>query len=113
MTDDSPGATADGDAESRGGAREVVVPTRVYKTVTVFSTLFAVAAVVLGFVLVDSATDRAQAPLSEVDPLVAILGLGLIVLAAVTYAFSTRFRAEGMGGTDDADDDTTDETDAA
>lgn len=90
-----------GSESGDGGRRSVVVPTRVYKTVTVFSTLFAVVAVVLGFVVLDSATDRARAPLSEVDPVMATVGLGLIVLAAVTYAFSTRFRAEGMGNPKD------------
>ena len=77
--------------------RRVVVPERVYKTITVFSTLFAVVSVVVGFVFLDSATDRARAPLSEVDPLLALLGLGLIVFGAVSYAFSTRFETDGMG----------------
>lgn len=68
-----------------------------YKTVTVFSTLFAVGAVVLGFVLLDRATQRATAAPEDVNALVALLGLGSIAAGAVVYAFSTRFRARGMG----------------
>ena len=90
-----PSGATTGDGDER--VRSVVVPDRVYKTVTVFSTLFAVVAVVAGFVVLDEATDRASVALSEVDPLLALLGVGLIVAGAVTYAFSTRFRAEGMG----------------
>ncbi|WP_085946097.1 DUF7315 family membrane protein [Halosimplex carlsbadense] len=86
----------------------MVVPDAVYKRVTVFSTLFAVAAVVGGFLLLDVATDRATAELSEVQPLVALAGLGLIVVGAVTYAFSTRFRADGMGNAKDETDETSD-----
>ena len=70
---------------------------RVYKTVTVFSTLFAVVFVLGGFLLLDRATDRATAALSEVDPVLAVLGLLGIVAGAAVYAFGTRFRAEGMG----------------
>ncbi|WP_123537617.1 DUF7315 family membrane protein [Halosimplex salinum] len=86
-------------------ARSVVVPTAVYKRVTVFSTLFAVFAVVGGFLVLDVATDRATAELSEIDPLIALAGLGLIALGAVTYAFSTRFQAEGMGNAKDETDE--------
>lgn len=87
-----------------GGGRDVEVPIDVYKRVTVFSTLFAVACVVGGFIALDVATNRTQAPLSEVDPVIALLGLGLIVLGGATYAFSTRFRAEGMGNAKDETD---------
>jgi len=100
--DADPGTDTDSDADA---ARTVVVPDRIYKSVTVFSTLFAVVTVVGGFVLLDSATNRATAALSEVDPFGALAGLGLILLGAATYAFSTRFRAEGMGNPkDDADE---------
>jgi FtsH-binding integral membrane protein len=85
--------------------RDVVVPLRVYKTVTVFSTLFAVFSVVGGFILVDVATDRASAPASEIDVPIAILGVGLILAGTVVYAFSTRFRTDEMGKSkDDADE---------
>lgn len=76
--------------------RNVVVPLRVYKAVTVFSTLFAVLAIVVGFVVLDVATNRGMAPVSAIDPLLSLLGLGAILFGAVVYAFSTRFRTEGM-----------------
>jgi len=96
---DSPGTT------SGLGARSVTVPSRVYKSVTVFSTLFAVVTVVGGFVVLDAATNRASVSLAEADPVLALAGIGLIVLGAVTYAFSTRFQAEEMGNAKDDDDE--------
>ena len=82
---------------------------RIYKAVTVFSTLFAMGAVVAGFVLLDTATNRASADLSEINVLLALVGLACILAAGVVYAYSTRFRAEGMGRskaeTDERDDD--------
>ncbi|ACV10763.1 hypothetical protein Huta_0576 [Halorhabdus utahensis DSM 12940] len=89
-------------AESTGasdaGRRDVIVPLRVYKAVTVFSTLFAILAIVVGFVVLDTATNRGMAAVSAIDPLLALLGLGSILFGAVVYAFSTRFRTEGMAG---------------
>jgi hypothetical protein len=102
---DSTDAASD---DSGRGARSVTVPTRVYKSVTVFSTLFAVVTVVGGFVLLDAATQRASVSLAEADPVLALAGLGSIVLGAVTYAFSTRFQAEGMGNAKDDDDEPSD-----
>jgi cytochrome c biogenesis factor len=89
----------------RDGRREVIVPERLYKAITVFSTLFAVAAVVLGFILIDEATARATRPLAEVNVPLASLGLALIVGAAVQYAFAQRFQAAGMT-TDKTGEDT-------
>ncbi|WP_135302555.1 DUF7315 family membrane protein [Haloarcula amylovorans] len=101
MTEDQSGATTDGGNDRR----DVVVPLRVYKTVTVFSTLIAVGCVVGGFILVDVATDRASAPASEIDVPIAIGGIGLILAGTVVYAFSTRFRTAEMGKSkDDADE---------
>ena len=100
-----PGAGSNPDADGSTDARTVVVPTRVYKSVTVFSTLFAVVTVVAGFVLLDAATNRASVSLSEADPVLALSGVGLIVLGAVTYAFSTRFKAAEMGNAKDDDDE--------
>jgi hypothetical protein len=100
---DAPNTTENGrtgeesDTGSGAGTRDVVVPLRLYKTVTVFSTLFAIVFVLGGFVLLDTATDRATADVSEIDPALAILGVAGIVGGAAVYAFSTRFRAEGMG----------------
>nr|WP_244605212.1 hypothetical protein [Halorussus halobius] len=75
---------------------------------TVFSTMFAVAFVVGGFVVLDSATQRAQLSLSEMNLPLAILGVGMIAAGAVVYAFSTRFRAEGMGKPKDDSDEQSD-----
>jgi len=109
-TGDSP-VSADGTSESddttvtaSSGAREVVVPLSVYKIVTVFSTLIAVVAVVGGFLLLDAATRRASVPASEVDPVLALLGLLAIAAGGGVYAFASRFRAPGMG-TPKTDDD--------
>jgi hypothetical protein len=105
------GSDAEGDVETasdtvgRAGPRDVVVPLRLYKTVTVFSTLFAIVFVLGGFVLLDTATDRATADVSEIDPALAILGVAGIVGGAAVYAFSTRFRAEGMGKPKDESDE--------
>ena len=96
---------ADGNGDDDGKTRDVVVPMRVYKAVTVFTTLFAVVTVVGGFVVLDTATNRARASFSEIDPLLALVGIALIVAGAAAYAFSTRFRADGMGKSkDDADE---------
>ena len=104
-TTTDPGPDPDADTDGRPDARSVVVPTRVYKSVTVFSTLFAVVTVVAGFVSLDAATNRASVSLSEADPVLALSGVGLIVLGAVTYAFSTRFKAAEMGNAKDDDDE--------
>nr|WP_129115268.1 hypothetical protein [Halegenticoccus tardaugens] len=86
---------------------------RLYKTVTVFSTLIAVVCVVLGFVLLDAATLQVS-PLrdallavfsavgvavdeSVVNALVALFGLAIIGFGAGVYVLGTRFRARGMG----------------
>jgi len=104
-----------GDASETGAlagirGKEVVVPMRIYKTVTVFSTLFAIAGVVVGFVLLDVGTQRASVgSLSEANLGIVVLGLAAILFSAAVYAYSTRFQPEGMGkaktdtdqGTDD------------
>jgi hypothetical protein len=103
---DEEGARAEPAVEEDSKTRDVVVPMRVYKAVTVFTTLFAVVTVVGGFIVLDTATNRARASLSDVDPVLALVGIGLIVAGAAAYAFSTRFRAEGMGKSkDDTDED--------
>ncbi|AUX07966.1 hypothetical protein AArcSl_0311 [Halalkaliarchaeum desulfuricum] len=95
------------------GRREVIVPLRLYKTVTVFSTLLAVIAVVLGFLLLDAATlqvgvfRRLAAGLFGVfgvdvaagtlDALLAGAGLAVMALGAAVYVLGTRFRAPDMG----------------
>lgn len=98
----APGSAASGEEGRREGLVRtddggVIVPLPVYKTVTVTATLLAVLAVVGGFVLLDTATDRGRAAPEEVDAGLALAGLVAIVGAAVVYAFGTRFRAAGMG----------------
>lgn len=97
------GVTGDGAAvdDGGGGSRSVEVPMRLYKTVTVFATLIAMVAVILGFVALDVATNRARAAAADVDLLLALLGLGSIAFGAFVYAFSTRFSAVGMGKSKD------------
>ncbi len=106
MSGDAPGdeAGTDSGASESTDQRDVVVPMRLYKTITVFSTIIAIGSVLGGFIVLDFATDSAQAEVSEISVLFSILGIGLIVFGAVTYAFSTRFRTEAMGNAkDDAD----------
>ncbi|GAA0202094.1 hypothetical protein ACFFQF_02240 [Haladaptatus pallidirubidus] len=105
--DESDGNDAPNTNESSTGiaSRDVVVPLQLYKIVTVFSTMFAVFTVVGGFIALDFATNRASAPISEVNYSLAIFGLLLIVAGTVVYAFSTRFRAEGMGKSKDDSDE--------
>lgn len=87
---------SEGPENGAGGPREVDVPIEIYKIVVVFSTLIAGGLVVGGFLVLDSATRRARAPPSEIDPVLALIGLALIAGGAVVYAFSARFRAQGM-----------------
>ena len=98
VSDDAEQATAAAlDGEAGPGGRDVALPLELYKIVTVFSTLFAIGMVVLGFILLDWGTQRATAAVSDVNILITMLGIGAIALGAGTYAFSTRFRAAEMG----------------
>jgi uncharacterized integral membrane protein len=98
-------STDDTDADGETRAREVEVPLRLYKVVTVFSTMFAVAFVVGGFIVLDTATQRARLDFGEMNLPLAILGVAMIAAGAVVYAFATRFRAEGMGKPKDGSDE--------
>ncbi|WP_142856096.1 DUF7315 family membrane protein [Salinigranum halophilum] len=98
---------------SRRGRRDVEVPMRLYKTVTVFSTLIAVVTVVAGFFLLDAATLQVSflraiiiailgavglsVPTGVLSTVLAVVGLLVIAFGAGVYTVSTRFRAEGMG----------------
>jgi len=105
-SDDAPADQAD---RGRGSRREVVVPLPLYKTVTVFSTLLAVVLVVGGMIALDQATGRSTFAAEEVSLPLATAGVLAIVLGAAVYAFSTRFRAEGMGNPkEDADEGSND-----
>ncbi|MBP1923076.1 putative membrane protein [Halorubrum alkaliphilum] len=93
--------------------REIVVPLRLYKTVTTFSTLAAVVAYFIGFTLVDAATLQVSFIRTTIvyvletiglgieegvlTALLAIVGIGLILLGTAVYVLGTRFRAQGMG----------------
>ena len=46
----------DPDSDAAGGGRDIAVPMELYKSITVFSTLFAVVFVLLAFVMFDAAT---------------------------------------------------------
>jgi uncharacterized integral membrane protein len=98
-------STEDTDAEGETRAREVEVPLHLYKVVTVFSTMFAVAFVVGGFIVLDTATQRAQLSFAEMNLPLALLGVAMIAAGAMVYAFATRFRAEGMGKPKDDSDE--------
>ena len=101
--------------------RDVVVPMRLDKTVTVFSTLIAIVGVVVGFVLLDAATIRLSllrrlvlaalrglgvTPSADVlSAVLAVFGLASIAFGAGIYVLGTRFRARGMGNPqEDADE---------
>ncbi|WP_135826670.1 DUF7315 family membrane protein [Halorussus ruber] len=98
-------STDDTDADEETRAREVEVPLHLYKVVTVFSTMFAVAFVVGGFIVLDTATQRARLDFGEMNLPLAILGVAMIAAGALVYAFATRFRAEGMGKPKDGSDE--------
>ncbi|WP_149784540.1 DUF7315 family membrane protein [Halorubrum aquaticum] len=93
--------------------REVVVPLRLYKTVTALSTLAAVVTYLVGFVLIDAATLQVSVvrrlivfalgavgiglAADTLTALLAIAGVGSILLGTAVYVLGTRFRAQGMG----------------
>jgi F0F1-type ATP synthase assembly protein I len=92
------------------GPREVTVPLRTYKAITVFSTLIAIVFVIIGFGFLDAAT-VGTGPLAVVFDFLSVAGIGggvatlvgalvgltFIGVGAGTYVFGTRFRAAGMG----------------
>ncbi len=93
--------------------REVVVPQRLYKVVTVFSTLAAVLTFLVGFSLIDAATLQVSfvrrtvgflfgrigvvVPEDVLTAGFAIAGVSSILLGTAVYVLGTRFRAQGMG----------------
>ena len=110
------------DREPTGrGRRSVVVPVRIYKTVTVLSTLIAVVGVVLGFTLLDAATlERSLVRIAvigglgavglrpesgTVSALLAALGLGTIAFGAAVYILGTRFRSPAIENAQDVGDE--------
>jgi hypothetical protein len=125
-TDDgASGDPPDGNVTTDGnGRRDVVVPMRLYKTITVFSTLIAIAGVVLGFVLLDAATIRLSLlrrlvvgllgalgvtpPETVLNAALAVAGLAAIGFGAGVYVLGTRFRARGMGNPQEDADESSD-----
>jgi F0F1-type ATP synthase assembly protein I len=108
------------DSSSDDGPREVTVPLRTYKAVTVFSTLIAIIFVIFGFGIIDAAT-AGTGPLAVLFEVVGLpefggvatlvgvlLGLGFIGLGAGTYVLGTRFRTAGMGKAQDDSDEPSD-----
>lgn len=97
------------DTSDDAGRRQVPVPMRLYKVVTVLTTLFSILGVVGGLLLIDRGTNRGRAAADEVDIIVTIVGVLLIALAAAAYAFSTRFtppqRANDKGTSSEAGDE--------
>jgi hypothetical protein len=103
------------------GPRDVVVPTRVFKLVTVVTTLLAVPAVVLGFMFLDAATLQTSVaratvllavswlgiPVDEsvLSVVFGLLGVALIVAGAGVYIVGSRFRAAGMGNAEEDTDE--------
>ncbi|WP_049898485.1 DUF7315 family membrane protein [Halococcus agarilyticus] len=118
-SDAGSGTEADGDDDGRRGGREVVVPLRTYKAVTVFSTLIAIVSVLLGFAFLDAATaeagplpvlfDLLDVPLpfgpDAAGLVLVLLGLALIGLGAAVYVLGTRFRTTGMRNAQDDSDE--------
>jgi hypothetical protein len=119
-------ATSDEDAfgpVDDAGPRDIVVPTRLFKLITVVTTLLAVPTVVLGFMFLDAATLQTSVargtvlfvvtwlgiPVEEtiVSALLGLVGIALIAAGAGIYIVGSRFRAAGMGN---AEEDTDEES---
>jgi len=114
---DSEGSTE----QSAGGRRDVVVPMRLYKTITVFSTLIAALSILVGFILLDAATLEVSVlrgvivaaigvvgitpDQSLLSGLLGVAGLGLMALGSGVFILSSRFRAEGMGNAQEDSDE--------
>lgn len=106
--DDDTDADSVAEATAGSSGREVVVPLRLYKTITVFSTLIAVVSILAGFVILDRATQRATVSPEDINLVLALLAVALIVGGSAVYAFSTRFRTAEMGKSKDATDEGSD-----
>ena len=103
------------------GRRDVVVPIRLYKTITVFSTLIATACILGGFILIDAATLQVSVLrrllLSGLEGIglsvdqelfsavLAIAGLSLMAAGTGVFVLSSRFRAPGMGNAQEDSDE--------
>jgi len=116
--------TADETVSPNSGRRDVVVPMRLYKTITVFSTLIAALSILAGFILLDAATLEVSVlrgvivaaigvvgitpDQSLLSGLLGVAGLSLMALGSGVFILSSRFRADGMGNSqEDSDEDST------
>lgn len=120
-TDSRVAETSQPRSESATGRRDVVVPMRLYKTITVFSTLIATACILAGFILLDAATLQVSVLRNLVllafetvglgldqslfSVLLAIAGLSLMALGSGVFILSSRFRAAGMGNSQEDTDE--------
>ena len=125
-TDSTRTATEHDREGSHGGrsGRDIDVPIRLYKTVTVFSTLIAVVFVILGFSLLDAATLQVSVlrslfvaalgalgvrpPGDVLTGVLAAFGLLSIGFGAGVYVLGTRFRPRGMGNSQEDSDEGSD-----
>jgi len=113
---------SDSDPTGRREDGTIVVPMRMYKGITVFSTLVATVLVVLGFVCFDAATRTdhllrtslrwvfesvgVTPSVGVLNVLFGLLGVGLILVGAGSYILGTRFKTEGMvDGSNKSDDE--------
>jgi len=103
------------------GRRDIVVPIRLYKTITVFSTLIATGCILAGFIFIDAATLQVSVLrrllLSGLEGLglgvdqelfsavLAIIGLSLMAAGTGVFILSSRFRAPGMGNAQEDSDE--------
>lgn len=119
-----PDSSTGSDSADRRGRRDVVVPMRLYKTIVVFSTMIAAICIVGGFFLLDAATLQVSVfrrilelgfgaiglGVSDdvLSAVLAVAGLGTIAFGTGVYILGTRFRAEGMGKSqEDSDEEST------
>ena len=124
MDDSSPNSdepSPTGSADTTTGRRDVVVPIRLYKTITVFSTLIATACILGGFIFIDAATLQVSvlrrlllSGLASIGlgvdqelftGVLAIIGLSLMAAGTGVFVFSRRFRAPGMGNAPEDSDE--------
>lgn len=107
------------DRPTRVDDSTIVVPMRMYKGITVFSTLVAVVLVVFGFFLFDAATQPTNpirqfvtwlagvpgfgVPSGVLDVGFGLAGVAVILLGAGSYVLGSRFKTSEMLGDGDRD----------
>lgn len=71
---------------------QVIVSERAYKATTIFTTLISIALMFVGFYVIDKSINWPVG--SSIDPILALTGLGVMLIAAGLYVFSLRFKTE-------------------